>query len=287
MSTSSQVQLASPAPSTAPKRIGIIAGQGDFPLLLAQAARSNGVEVIVFAIKGFANPDIGKHADQVLPVELGQLNRTIQLMHENGIRAISMAGRVPHTSVLQYRHFDARAMKLLAKSLNRKADSLLNAVAAEFSSEGIEVLDSSLFLKSLMPEPGLLTATRQLTTDEQENVEFGYPIAKVVAGQDIGQTLVVKDRIVVAVEGLEGTDKCIARAGDLAGAGCVVIKVSKPSQDMRFDVPVIGPGTIASMKSAGCTALALSARECLLLHREQILADADAAAIAITAIAPR
>jgi DUF1009 family protein len=267
-----------------PRRIGLIAGQGDFPKLLAQAARSNGVHVVMFALKNFAGPDIEEFGDETHWLELGQLGKAIDLMHQNDVRAISMAGRVPHQSILQYRHFDARAVKLLARSLNRKADSLLGAVAAEFKGEGIEVLDSSLFLKSLMPARGLLTPGRPLHADEQENVDFGYPIAKAVAGQDIGQTIVVKDKLVVAVEGLEGTDKCIRRAGELAGPGCVVIKVSKPQQDMRFDVPVVGPGTMESMQAAGCVALAVSAGECLLFHREQVVEKAQACGIGIVAV---
>ena len=267
-----------------PSKIGLIAGQGDFPRLIAQAARSNGVEVVIFALKNFATADIESCADSVFWLELGQLGKAIELMHQNDVRSISMAGRVPHTSILQYRHFDKRAVKLLAKSLNRKADTLLGAVASEFQQEGIEVLDSSLFLKSLMPEPGLLTPKRSLTSEEQHNVDFGYPVAKAVAGQDIGQTIVVKDRIVIAVEGIEGTDKCIERAGQLAGSGCIVIKVSKPQQDMRFDIPVIGPRTIETMKSAGCTALAVSARECLLFHRDEILEEAQNSGIAVVAV---
>lgn len=274
-----------PVPSEQfPQRIGLIAGQGDFPLLLAQAARSNGVEVIVFAINGFASPAIAEHANRVHTVELGQLNHTIELMHQCGLREIAMAGRVPHTSIFQYRHFDARAMKLVARAIHRKADALLGALASEFASEGITIIDSSLFLKSLMPKEGLLTPARALTDYEQEQVTFGYPIAKVIAGQDIGQSIVVKEKMVIAVEGAEGTDECIKRAGELAGPGCVVVKVSKPRQDMRFDIPVIGPGTVKHMTRAGATALAVSANECLFLHRDQVLESANQADICIFAV---
>lgn len=267
-----------------PKRIGLIAGQGDFPRLMAQAARSNGVQVVIFALRNFAKEDIAQFSDEVFWLELGQLGKAIDLMKEHDVRSIAMAGRVPHQSILQYRHFDARAVKLLARSINKKADSLLGAVASEFEREGITVLDSSLFLKSLMPAAGLLTPGRPLTPEEQENVDFGYPIAKIIAGQDVGQTIVVKDGLVVAIEAVEGTDKCIRRAGELAGAGCVVVKVSKPSQDMRFDVPVVGPATIESMRVAGCTALAVSAGECLLFHREEIVAMARRTGIGIVAV---
>jgi UDP-2,3-diacylglucosamine hydrolase len=154
----------------------------------------------------------------------------------------------------------------------------------EFEHECIEDMDSSLFLKGRMPTAGMLTTARALTTAEQEDVDFGYPLAKSVAGLDIGQTIIVKEKMVVAVEGAEGTDECIRRAGSLAGDGCVVIKVSKPAQDKRFDIPVIGPGTIKSMIEAGATALAMSADECLVFHRERIATEAEAAGIAMVAV---
>jgi DUF1009 family protein len=251
---------------------------------MAQAARSNGVQVVIFALRSFATEEIAQLSDEVFWLELGQLGKAIELMKEHDVRSVAMAGRVPHQSILQYRHFDARAVKLLARSLNKKADSLLGAVASEFEREGITVLDSSLFLKSLMPASGLLTPRRPLTPEEQENVDFAYPIAKAIAGQDVGQTIVVKDGIVVAVEALEGTDKCIRRAGELAGRGCIVVKVSKPGQDMRFDIPVIGPATIESMRAAGCTALAVSARECLVFHREEVVGMAEKNSIAMVAV---
>jgi UDP-2,3-diacylglucosamine hydrolase len=264
-------------------RIGLIAGQGDFPLLLARAARANGVEVTAFGIKGFASEEIEQAADKTIWFELGQLGRLIDLLHENKLNAVAMVGRVPHTSVLQYRHFDVRAVKLLAKAINKKPDSLLGAVTRELESENIQVLDSTVFLKSFMPEPGLLTPGRPPTGQEIEDIEFGYPIAKAVAGQDIGQTIVVREQMVIAVEGVEGTDECVRRAGELAGAGCVVIKVSKPAQDARFDVPVIGRRTIEVMQESGCSALALSARECLIFDREAVLAAAQQAGIAVVA----
>lgn len=285
MSDSTAEQLSSPdPPATALARIALIAGQGDFPFLIAQAAKANGVEVVVLALRGFAKPELAECADKIFWLELGQLGRAIELMHEHGITAVTLAGRVPHTSVLQYRHFDMRAVKLLARALNKKADTLLGAVSAEFEKERIAVLDSSLFLKSLMPEAGLLTPGRPLSPEEKSDVDFGYPIAKVVAGQDIGQTIVVKSGMVVAVEGAEGTDECVRRAGLLAGPGCVVVKVSKPRQDMRFDIPVVGRKTIEVMQETGASALAVSARETLLFHRGEILKKAAECGIAVVAV---
>ena len=265
-------------------KIGIIAGQGDFPLLIARAARGNGVEVLALGIKGFASEEIGTCADAVHWLELGQLERAIEVLKEHGVDSLILAGRVPHTSIFQYRHFDLRAVRVLRRALSRKADALLGALVDEFEREGIRILDSSLFLKSLMPDQGLLTPRRPLTDREKEDVDFGLPIAKVVAGQDIGQTIVVREKMVVAVEGAEGTDECILRAGRLAGAGCVVIKVSKPAQDLRFDIPVVGRGTVESMISAGCSALSLSARESLLFDRDVVVSAAEAADIGIIAV---
>lgn len=266
-----------------PSRFGLIAAEGDFPLLITEAAVSNKIEVIVFALKGFANEKIEDIATKVHWLELGQLGTAIKLMHSEGIAHLSMAGRVPHNSIFQYRHFDMRAVKLLAKAINKRADGLLNAVTKEFEAEGIQIMDSSLFVKQLMPKSGLITPSRELTENEKAQIEFGFPIAKTIAGQDIGQTVIVNDTTVVAVEGMEGTDECILRAGKLAGPGCVIIKVSKPRQDMRFDIPIIGPGTLKSMKQAGATALAISANKSLVFHKERLIEMAKESDICLIA----
>ena len=266
-----------------PDRIGIIAGQGDFPLLIAKAARESGIEVVAVAISGFASPEIDAIASRTEWVELGQVGRTLAVLRENDVTAVAMAGRVPHASIFQYRHFDVRAMKLLAKAVTRKADALLGVVTQELEAEGIRVLDSSLFLKSLMPLAGLLTPARPLDERELADADFGFPLARQIAGLDIGQTIVVKELVVVAVEGLEGTDECITRAGQLAGAGCVVVKVSKPGQDLRFDIPIVGRTTLKRMRNAGCSALVISAGESLLFDREEVLRIAAEADIAIVA----
>lgn len=261
--------------TTFPARIGLIAGQGDFPLLIARAAASAGTEVIALCISGFASEKLPELSTRHHWLELGQLGKAMELLKEEQVTQLIMAGRVPHNSIFQYKHFDWRAMKLMAKAAGKRADALLATVCDEFAKEGIEVVESSMFLRSLMPKAGLLTLNRSLTDQENADIEFGTPIAKLIAGQDIGQTIVVKDKMVVAVEGIEGTDKCIRRAGELAGAGCVVIKVSKPAQDLRFDIPVIGPGTVQSMKEAGASALALSSRRSLLFHRDEVIAEAE------------
>ncbi len=258
-----------------PTRVGLIAGQGDFPLLIARAATAAGTEVIALCISGFASDQLPALSTRHHWLELGQLGKAMEVLKDEGVTKLIMAGRVPHNSIFQYKHFDWRAMKLLAKAAGKRADALLATVCDEFAREGIEVVESSMFLQSLMPSAGLLTLNRPISTEEQADIDFGIPIAKLIAGQDIGQTIVVKDQMVVAVEGLEGTDKCIRRAGELAGPGCVVIKVSKPAQDLRFDIPVIGPGTVNSMKDAGVRALALSSGRSLLFHRDDVIREAE------------
>lgn len=270
-----------PVNPQSPRKVALIAGQGDFPLLIARAARANGTDLLAVCLTGFTSPELPELAAEHFWLELGQVGKGFDLLRERGVTHVMMAGRVPHNTIFQYRHFDWRAAKLLAKAVSRRADALLDMVCQEFAKEGITVMESSAFLQHLMPEAGLLTKNRELTEKEWDDVKFGFPIAKTIAGQDIGQTIVVKDRMVAAVEGLEGTDKCILRAGELAGAGCVVVKVSKPAQDLRFDIPIIGPGTVKNMVRAGASALALSAGRSLIFHREQVIAAAEEAGIGI------
>lgn len=267
---------------TFPSRVGLIAGQGDFPLLIARAATSAGTEVVAICIAGFASEEMPAASTKHYWMELGQLGKAIDTLKAEGVTQLIMAGRVPHNSIFQYKHFDWRAMKLLARAAGKRADALLATVCDEFAREGIEVIESSIFLRSLMPKAGLLTNNRPITETEQADINFGIPIAKIIAGHDIGQTIVVKDRMVIAVEGIEGTDKCIRRAGELAGPGCVIVKVSKPAQDLRFDIPVIGPGTIKSMKHAGAVALALSSGRSLLFHKDEVIAEAEKNNIGLT-----
>jgi DUF1009 family protein len=265
-------------------RIGLIAGGGQFPILLASAARSRDVKVTAFAIKGFALPELASHVDAVEWIDLGALNRLIDLLKKLGLSKVAMVGRVPHQSVLQYRHFDTRMLKILASAINKKADTLLELLCRELSSEGIEVLDSTHFMKSFLPEAGMITKGRELTERERDDIEFGLPLARQIAGMDIGQAIAVKDRVVVAVEGIEGTDGCIARAGQLGGEGVVIVKVSKPNQDRRFDVPVIGRDTIRGMIEGRVSAIAISAREALVFDRDEVVRMADEAGIAIAAV---
>lgn len=266
-----------------PQRIGLIAGQGDFPLLLAQGARGSGVEVIAIGIHGLASDRLQAHASHVYTLKLTELSRLFEVCREHDIRHLIMAGRVPHKVLLRQISLDPRIFKIIGNLRNKKADSLLRAATEEIEKEGIQVLDSTMFLKSCMPEPGILTKNEPLTDEVRRDIEFGYPIAKEIARLDIGQTIAVKNQIVVAVEGIEGTDELIKRAGELGGPGIVIVKVSKPRQDMRFDVPVIGITTINNLAHVKAAALCVTAGKSLFFDRALAVAQAEKNGISIYA----
>lgn len=260
--------------SNVPSIIGLIAGEGNFPVLLVQGAMASGVQVVVFGVNGLASDKLASMVDHHYTLKLTELTRLFELCRMHGVRHLIMAGRVPHKVLLRQISLDPRVLKLLGNLRNKKADSLLRAATQEIEKEGIEVLDSTLFLKWCMPKPGLLTPQVPLGEDVLKDIEFAYPIAKEVARLDIGQTIAVKNQIVVAVEGVEGTDALIRRAGDLAGKGLVFVKVSKPRQDMRFDVPVVGINTINNLVQIKAAALCMTAGQTIFLDREQAVETA-------------
>lgn len=263
--------------------LGLIVGNGTFPLLLAQEARRRGDRVVAVALKEEADPGIEQHADSLTWLSLGQLGKTIQFLKEQGVSRAVMAGQVKHTQIFRDIIPDLRAAKLLAKLVNKKAESLLSAVIQEFEQEGIRFLPSTTYLEHWLCPDGPLTKRR--TNDAEEaDIAFGMPLARTISGQDIGQTIVVKDKTVVAVEAMEGTDACIRRAGQIAGRGCVVIKVARPRQDLRFDIPVIGSRTLSAMQDAQVRVLAMEAGKTLLLNKDQLLKDADAAQLTLKGI---
>jgi len=265
-------------------RLGLMAFEGRFPILVAQAAAERSIPVTAFGVKGLTPPELAGEVDRMHWMELGQFSRFVDQLHAENICHVVMAGRVQHNSIWRYRGFDRRSLRVLGRLINRKADTVLNAVVAELESEQIEVIDSTLLIRSCMPEKGLLTPKRALSDRERKDVEFGLPIARQIAGLDIGQTIVVKDLAVVAVESLEGTDETILRAGRIVGGGIVVIKVSKPRQDPRFDFPVIGPGTIRSIRQAGGGVLAVMAGHALFFDRAEALEIAREAGICVIAL---
>jgi UDP-2,3-diacylglucosamine hydrolase len=265
---------------------GLIAGNGRFPFLVLEGARSQGVEMAVIAIKEEASPEIERVAKRLHWVSLGELSKTIELMHQEGVSQAVMAGQVKHNKIFSSIRPDWRLAKLLFSLPRKNTDALIGAVARVLEEDGIRLVDSTIFLKPLLPEPGILTR-RAPNERESDDIAYGLGIARHIATMDIGQTVVISDRACVAVEAMEGTDETIARAACIApGRPLVVVKVSKPGQDMRFDVPVVGLPTIEQMKSASATALALDARRTLLFDRAQLIERADAAGIAIEAVPP-
>lgn len=264
-------------------RWGLIAGNGRFPFLVLEGARSQRIDMAVLAIREEAAPELEKVAPRLHWVSLGELGRALELLRQERITHAVMAGQVKHNKIFSSIRPDWKMAKLLMSLATKNTDSLIGAVARLLEDEGIRLVDSTKFLEPLLPEPGVLTR-RAPDAAEHADIAYGREIARQIAGLDLGQTVVIADRACIAIEAMEGTDATIERAATLAaGRRLVVVKVSKPSQDMRFDVPVVGLPTIAAMKRAGAAALAIDARRTLLFDREQLIAAADAAGIAIEA----
>jgi DUF1009 family protein len=266
-------------------KLGIIAGNGRFPFLVLDAARSQGHEVTVIAAKEEAftelNEAAARHGSAIHWISLGQLGTCISLLKGAGATHAVMAGQVKHTKIFAGGIMpDLTFLSVLTKLRAKNTDGLIGAVAGVLRDHGIELMDSTALLKPLLATPGVLTR-RAPDPDEQKDFEFGYRMADAIAGLDIGQTIAVKHQAVVAVEAMEGTDEVIGRAGHLAGPGVRVVKVAKPKQDMRFDVPVIGLATIQAMRVAGASALSIDAERTLILDGHAVFASANEAGIAI------
>jgi len=276
----------------AQEKLGLIAGNGRFPFLVLDAARAQGYEVVIAAIKEETFPEIECHGAQVHWLSLGELSKLIDTFKRAGVHRAVMAGQVKHKQIFSSIRPDWRLAKLLLSLGTRNTDSLLGAVAKVLADEGIVLENSTSFLEPLLAKPGVLTK-RTPSDQEKKNITYGRSIAQHLAQYDIGQTVVVAESACVAVEAMEGTDATIARAGQIMASldagpstlsrALTVIKIAKPNQDMRFDVPVIGVKTIEVMKKTGATCLALDAGKCLLLDDDPIITAADAAAIAIVA----
>ena len=265
-------------------KLGLIAGNGRFPFLVLDAARAQGHDVTVIATKEEAFKDLEPAARRAGAafhwISLGQLGTCIRLLKEAHVSQAVMAGQVKHTKIFRDIVPDLTFMSILAKLPFRNTDGLIGAVAGVLRDNGIELIDSTTLLQPLLAAPGVMT-DRMPSEDEQKDFEFGYGMADVIAGLDIGQTIAVKHRAVVAVEAMEGTDEVIGRAGHLAGPGVRIVKVAKPNQDMRFDVPVVGLATIQAMRVAGASALSVDAGRTLMFEKDALLASANEAGITI------
>jgi DUF1009 family protein len=275
---------------------GLIAGNGRFPFMVIEGARRAGVSLSVVAIREETDPNIEQQVERLTWVSIGQLGKMIRFFKAEGVEQAIMAGQVKHVQIFSGAVPDARMLKMLLKLPRRNTNSLIGGIATELAGEGIDLIDSTYFLKDYLPVAGTITH-RQPNAAERADVEYGLEIARAMAELDLGQTIVVRGKACVAIEAMEGTDATIRRAGEilrgskgaasilkLTSGAVTVLKLAKPDQDMRFDVPVVGLPTIETMAEAGATCLCLSAGKTLMFDRDQLIALAEKKKIAIVAV---
>ena len=260
--------------------LGLIAGNGRFPFLVAEAARKAGRRVVAVAIREEADPAVESVVDETHWVSLGQLGRAIDALRGAGVEEAVMAGQVKHRQIFSDVVPDMKLLGVIARLAFKNTDSLLGGVADALERDGIRLLPSVALLAEELAVPGAMSR-RSPSRDELRDVEYGREVARHLALKDLGQTVVIKDRAAVALEAMEGTDEVIERAGRIAGAGIVVVKVAKPRQDMRFDVPVVGEATVNAIERAGGRVLAVQAGKTLLLDKRAVVSAADRAGIAL------
>src|ERR1700691_1839315 len=267
-------------------RYGMIAGNGRFPLLALETARAAGDQVVVVAIKEEASPQVEELADRCYWISLGQLSRLIEILKEEGISEVMMAGQVKHAKIFSSIRPDWKLVKLLAGLKQKNTDALIGGVAKILAEEGIRLADSTLLLKPLLAAAGVLSK-RKPSAEEERDIAYGRRIANTLAGVDVGQSVAISEGACVAVEAMEGTDAMLERAASLVnGKPLRLVKVSRHRGHLLFDVPVAGPGTIETMQKAGATALAVDAGRTLLLDREAMLARANECKIAVVGYEP-
>ena len=264
-------------------KFGLIAGNGKFPFMVVEGARKSGAQMAVAAIREETDPAIEQLTDRIKWVGIGQLGKMIRFFKEEGVDRAIMAGQVKHVQIFSRAVPDARMLKVLLKLPRRNTDSLIGAIASELQSEGIELIDSTYFLQDYLPKGGNLTR-RQPDGREREDIEYGLEIAREIARLDLGQTIVVRGKACVAIEAMEGTDETIRRAGKLVHRRLTVVKLAKPNQDMRFDVPVVGVPTIEAMNEAGATCLCITAGKTLMFDPDEMIHLANEKKIAIVAV---
>jgi len=265
-------------------RIGLIAGNGKFPIIFAKEARKKDIEVIGIAIKEEASKDLEKYVAKIHWLGVGELEKLSQVLLQEKLSSVVMAGQVKHKTLFDKNiKIDSNMQKLLDSVKDKKTDSLIGAVARKLEQGGVKLLDSTTFLQGYLPEKGILTK-KTLDKRISDDIEFGRGIAKSIAGLDIGQTVAVKDKAVLAIESIEGTDEAIKRGAKYGKDGIVVVKVSKPDQDMRFDVPIIGPDTIKLLKELKAACIAIEAKKTLIIDKEETIKLADESNITIVAL---
>jgi UDP-2,3-diacylglucosamine hydrolase len=265
------------------RKLGLIAGNGKFPIIFAEQAKREGFEVIAVAHRGETPPEIETVAQDVTWIYVGQLGKLIQTFRRAGVAEVVMAGGIRKVKLFTNFRPDLRGARFLARVRGRDDDALLRGVAEELEGEGIKILDSTLCLSQIIPPEGVLTRSAP-DSAQWEDIRLGFRIGKEIGRLGVGQTVVVKNGVVVAVEAIEGTDAAVQRGGVLAGSGCVVVKVSKPNQDLRFDVPAVGLDTVKNIQAIGGAVLAVEAGKTILLEMDALLKKADAAGISVVAV---
>lgn len=265
--------------------LGLIAGNGIFPRLVASGAKAAGVSVVAVAHRGETEPELESQVDECTWVKVGELGKIIRVLKAGGCQQAVMAGGIAKVKLFGGFKPDLRGAAFLAKTRSVHDDKLLRGIAAELESDGIEVIPSTAYLPELLPDPGVLSRKKPKGRD-RDDITFGRRVARATGTFEIGQTVVVQSGLVLAVEAVEGTDAAIRRGGELGRGGAVVVKASKPGQDLRFDVPAVGPNTIELMREVGAKVLAVEAGRTLLLERERLLAAADEAGIIVVAFDP-
>ena len=269
-------------PSAKFMKFGLIAGNGKFPFLVVEGARRQGASLAVVAIREETDERIEEIADKIIWVGIGQLGKMISFFKQEGVEKVMMAGQVKHVQIFSGALPDLRMVKMLWNLPQRNTDSLIGGIAAELAKDNIELIDSTHFIQENLAREGVLTKRKPDET-ERGNIEYGLKIASEIARLDLGQTIVVRAKACVAIEAMEGTDAVIKRAGELAKGKLTIVKVAKPNQDMRFDVPVVGVPTVEQMIKAGATCLCLTAGKTLIFDREEMLALANRNKISIVA----
>ena len=264
-------------------KFGLIAGNGNFPFLVVEGARKQGASLSVVAIKEETDKRIEEVAERVVWVGIGQLGKMISFFKKEGVEKAIMAGQVRHVQIFSGALPDVRMLKMLWNLPRRNTDALIGGIADELAKEGIELIDSTYFIQDHIVQEGVLTKRKPDET-ERGNIEYGLHIADEIARLDLGQTIVVRAKACVAIEAMEGTDACVWRAGELANGKLTIVKVAKPNQDMRFDVPVVGVPTIETMIRAGATCLSVTAGKTLIFDKEKMLNLANDNKICVVAV---
>jgi len=267
------------------KTIGLIAGNGSLPLEFIKKANSEGCKVFSVCFQDEANPEVEQLSERASWIKVGQFGKLISFLKESGVSEAVMLGGISRVRLFGNAGLDTRGALLIARVRSMKDDVIMRGVAEELAGEGIEVLPCTTYLENCLVPQGILTR-KNLSKDQSRDIEVGIAAIKAMSGQDIGQTVAIREGVIVAVEAVEGTDEAIRRGGQLGGKGTVIVKFAKPNQDMRFDIPTVGLRTIDSMISVGAEVLALEAGRCILVERDEVIKKADKAGIVIVGCAP-